>query len=230
MPSSIKDKTILSREILEECDCVEKLIEAETRWLAAHHGLPNCMNISNTSTGAPIGDANPMRNLAVVEKISGDNHYLKKYPEKREIFREIQVSLVKEGSHNFLGDSNPNKDGSVSKKTAAMGRNIWQTNNPSIWRSEQGIHHWQHGGSPNAGGKLNKKLIEEGRHNFLGPEHNKRMVAEGKNPWVGAKANLDRLAAGTHPSQQIKTCEHCGKSISVGMYARWHGDNCKQRK
>jgi hypothetical protein len=59
---------------------------------------------------------------------------------------------------------------------------------------------------------MNKKRVEAGTHNF-----------------VGSEANLARLAAGTHPSQQKKTCEHCGKTSSVGMYKRWHGDNCKER-
>ena len=103
------------------------------------------------------------------------------------------------------------------------------TNNPSTRRAKEGKHHWQNGNSPNAEGKLNKKLVEAGTHNFLGPEHNRRMIAEGKNPWVGSASNLKRLAEGTHPSQQKKTCEHCGKTSSVGMYARWHGDNCKQK-
>lgn len=25
-----------------------------------------------------------------------------------------------------------------------------------------------------------------------------------------------------------KTCEHCGKTVSLGNYSRWHGDNCKK--
>ena len=76
---------------------------------------------------------------------------------------------------------------------------------------------------------MNAKRIAEGTHNFLGPEHNLKMIAEGKNPWVGSASNLKRLAEGTHPSQKKKTCEHCGKEASVGMYVRWHGTNCKNR-
>jgi hypothetical protein len=124
---------------------------------------------------------------------------------------------------------NPNKDGKNAKQAIINGTHINLTNNPSIKKSKEGRHQWQHGNSPNHQGKLNKKLVEEGRHNFLGPEMNKKRVEEGTHNFVGSEANLARLAAGTHPSQQKKTCEHCGKTASVGMYKRWHGDNCKFR-
>jgi hypothetical protein len=38
------------------------------------------------------------------------------------------------------------------------------------------------------------------------------------------------LAQGKHPSQMKKTCLHCGKTVSTGMYARWHGDRCRTRQ
>lgn len=229
-PSSIKNKEDLVREILEECDSMESLIAAETRYLGEHYGRPGCMNMSPSSTGAAPGDSNPMKRPEVAEKFRGDNHWLRKNPERIEEIRDRQNELVATGDHNLLGDKNPNKDGSISRKTAADGHNVFQTNNPSTRRAAEGVHHWQNGKAPNAGGKLNKKLIAEGRHNLVGPEHNRKMIAEGKNPWVGSAGNLKRLAEGTHPSQTKKVCEHCGKEISVGMYVRWHGDNCKMNK
>ena len=127
------------------------------------------------------------------------------------------------------GKHNPNANGQNAKTAIKNGKHINQTNNPSKTRSAKGIHQWQHGKAPNAGGKLNKKLIEEGRHNFLGPDLNNKRIEEGTHNLLGSKSNLDRLANGTHPSQQKKTCEHCGKTASVGMYARWHGDHCSHR-
>ena len=140
-----------------------------------------------------------------------------------------QNKLVKENKHFFQSENHPNKDGSISKRTFEQGKNIFQTNNPSIWRSEQGIHHWQNGNSPNFEGKLNKKLIEEGTHNFLGPDLNNKRIAEGTHNLVGPDSNLKRLAEGRHPSQMKETCPHCNKTTSVGMYKRWHGDNCKSK-
>jgi hypothetical protein len=225
-PSSIKNRNDLSREILEECSSMEDLIAAETRYLAEYYGKPGCMNMSPSSTGAAPGKDNPMANLDSRAKISGENHWSNRTPGKILRGDYHWMNTNPEAKQRFI-DNHPNKDGAIIKKTNAAGRNIVQTNNPSIWRSQQGIHHWQNGNAPNTDGKLNKKLIDEGRHNLLGPEHNRRMIAEGKNPWVGSDVNNQRLAAGTHPSQMKKICEHCGVQVSVGMYTRWHGDNCK---
>ena len=224
-PLSIKDKSALTREILEYADDQETLKNLEGKYLAEHYGKPGCMN----RTTDPVGfdtENNPMKNPDVAAKIAGDNHYMRKRPQARENSRQKQKKLVNDGKHNLLGDSNPNKDGRNAKAAIANNNHINITNNPSIWRSQQGIHHWQGGKSPNANGKLNKKLVEEGRHNFLGPELNKKRIAEGTHNLVGPSSNLKRLADGTHPSQRMKTCEHCGKEVSVGMYARWHGVNC----
>jgi len=227
-PSSIKDKSTLTREILEYADSAESVKELEGQYLAEHYGKPDCMN----RTADPIGfDSvnNPMKNPTIVEKISGNNHWTKTNFNSVDILRQKQNKLVHKGIHNLQGDRNPNKDGRNAKTAMANGTHINLTNNPSIWRSEAGIHHWQDGKSPNAGGKLNKKLVEEGTHNFLGPELNQQRIQEGTHNFLGSKGNLDRLANGTHPSQMKKTCEHCGKVASVSMYTRWHGNNCKHK-
>ena len=230
-PRSIKDKSSITREIIEYADSEESLILLEQKFLTEHYGKPNCMNMSNTSTGAPTGDANPMRRIEVVDKFKGHNHWTKQDGSdiSIEILRQKQNNLVEKGEHIFQTD-NPNKDGQNAKAAMASGNHIWLKNNPSIRRSKEGIHHWQNGNAPNAGGKLNKKLIEEGRHNFLGPELNNKRIAEGTHNFLGGDSNQRRLAAGTHPSQMKKTCEHCGKTSSVSMYARWHGENCRHNK
>ena len=223
----IKDKSELTREIEYFATEFNDLVNAENMWLVENYGKENCMNFSNASTGWGTGNSNPMKNPEIAEKISGDNHYMRTRPEARENSRKKQNTLVENGTHNLLGDRNPNKDGSVSRRTAELGRNIFQTNNPSTWRSEQGIHHWQNGNAPNANGELNKKLVAEGRHNFQGPDLNNKRIAEGTHNFVGSDSNLKRLAEGRHPSQMKKTCEHCGKIASISMYTRWHGSNCR---
>jgi hypothetical protein len=228
-PRSIKDKTTLTREILEYAENIEQLIILEEKYLNEHYGKEQCMNASNTSIGAPTGDSNPMRNVEIANKISGENHWLYNNNVGRILLRNRANKLVENGTHNWLGDKNPNKDGAIARRTSANGKNIFQTNNPSIWRSEAGIHHWQHGNSPNTDGKLNKKLVEAGTHNFLGPDTNNKRIAAGTHNFVGSASNLKMLENGTHPSQQKKTCVHCSKTISIGMYKRWHGDNCKKK-
>jgi hypothetical protein len=224
-PRSIKDKSTLTREILEEANTEDELIKLEERYLSEHYGKPNCMNMNAASTGAPVGDQNPMKRPEIAAKISGDNHWVNQHPERRQELVDTQNRLVANGTHNLAGDSNPQHKPENKKATGKRTTERNLTNNP-IHGSK---HPWLHGKSPNANGESNKKLVEAGTHNFLGPEHNRRMIAEGKNPWVGSSANEKMLAAGTHPSQQKKTCEHCGKETSTAMHKRWHGEKCKQR-
>jgi hypothetical protein len=228
-PRSIKDQTTLTREVLEYATDSTALKLLEGKYLAEHYGKPGCMNL----TSDPVGfdsENNPMKNPEVVKNYKGNNHWSKRDPDK---FKE-KLS----GDNHWMNqdlkakteyiNNHPMKKSANRKKVSERITQQNLTNNPSKWRSEAGIHHWQNGNSPNAGGKLNKKLVAAGTHNLIGPEHNRKMIAEGKNPWVGADSNLQRLANGTHPSQQKKTCEHCGKTTSVAMYTRWHGENCSQ--
>ena len=227
-PSSIKDKTTLTREVLEYVDTFERLVELEDQYLLEHYGKPNCMNMSNKSTGWAVGSANPMNREEVKSKFQGDNHWLRKNPDRVEEFKHQQLERVKQGTHNFLGDKNPNLDGRNAKVAMKNGKHNSITNNPSTINAQNGTHHWQNGKAPNYEGKLNKKLIEEGRHNFLGPDTNQKRIDEGTHNFVGSAANLKMLAAGKHPSQRKMTCS-CGKTVSSSMYKRWHGDNCKMK-
>ena len=224
-PLSIKDKTAVTREILEYASDGEHLKELERYYLKENFGKPGCMNITSDSIGFDT-DNNPMKQPEISEKFTGDNHWTRRNPDR--VLRGDSHWMITnpEAKQKFL-QTNPALDGRNSKLATERGRNIFQTNNPSTWRSKEGIHHWQNGNAPNANGELNKKLVEEGTHNFLGSDLNNRRIAEGTHNFTGSDGNLKRLAEGRHPSQQKKTCEHCGKTISIGMHARWHGDNCK---
>jgi hypothetical protein len=229
-PLSIKDKTSLTTEILEFTANEETLIKLEGVYLNEHYGKPNCMN----RTKDPIGfssENNPMKDPKIVAKISGDNHWSKKDPVK---FKEKiggnnhWINKDIDAKEKFL-ENHPNKDGSNAKLAYERGNHNSINNNPSIINSKNGTHHWQNGKAPNYEGKLNKKLIEEGRHNFLGKETNQKRIDAGTHNFVGSAANLKMLAEGKHPSQQKMTCS-CGKSVSLGMYKRWHGDKCKLKE
>lgn len=225
--SEIKDKTTLDREILEYADDFDQLIILEDRYLAEHHGKPNCMNMSNKSTGWATGNANPMNNPEVSSKLSGDNHYMRKDADARKNASDRQLAALSAGSHPWV-TNHPNLDGRNAKQAMKNGKHNSITNNPSTVNSKNGTHHWQNGKSPNYQGKLNKKLIEEGKHNFLGPNLNNKRVKERTHNFLGSDANLKRLAEGRHPSQQKITCQHCKKTVSVGMYKRWHDSKCKK--
>lgn len=227
-PLSIKDKTTLTREILEYTDTPEKLKILEDKYLAEYFGKPNCMNMTNSSCGFLVGELNYMKNPEIAAKISGNNHWTRKHPEKVLKGETHWFITNPEARENFL-QNNPNSDGRSSKLATARGNNVFQTNNPSIRRSEQGIHHWQNGNSPNFGGKLNRKLVEAGTHIFLGPDMNNKRVLDGTHNLMGSASNLKMLASGTHPSQQRKICPHCAVEAGSGMYKRWHGDNCRNK-
>jgi hypothetical protein len=227
-PRSIRDKSTLRKEILEFVNNVDDLKELEGQYLKEHYGKPGCMNL----TPDPVGisrENNPMLRPESVKKISGDNHWLRRNPERTQEISQRSRELIDTGEHNFLGEQNPNSDGRNGKLAMTRGKNVFQTINPSTWRSEQGVHHWQNGNAPNTDGKLNKKLVAEGRHNFQGPKHNQKMITEGRHNFLGSDSNLRMLAEGRHPSQKKKTCEHCGKVTSSGMYVRWHGEKCRTR-
>lgn len=226
----IKDKSTLSREILEYAETEDALILLEEKYLNEHHGKPKCMNMSNKGTGWATGNANPMSRPETIEKLSGDNHWTSRKPELKEKLSGDNHWLNKypEKKEEFVKNSRI-LDGTGARTAYERGTHISITNNPSTVNAMKGTHHWQNGKSPNYKGKLNKKLVEEGRHNFLGPDLNKKRVEEGTHNFVGPDANLKRLAEGRHPSQMKKTCEHCKKTTSVGMYKRWHGSNCKAK-
>lgn len=226
-PRSIKDKSTLTREILEYANDEQSLIDLERKYLVEHYGQPNCMNRTKDPIGFDTAN-NPMKDPDIAEKIKGKNHWTNKSPDKVLKGEKHWMNTNPEAKKKFI-ENNPNLDGRNAKLAYQRGTHSSLTNNPSTWRAEQGIHHWQYGNSPNAGGKLNQKLIEEGRHNFLGPDLNNQRIAAGTHNFLGSDSNKKRLAEGRHPSQMKETCEYCGKTVSVGMYKRWHGENCKQK-
>jgi hypothetical protein len=229
-PLSIKDKTTVIREILQYTDNEKDLILLEAEYLTIHYGKEGCMN----RTPDPIGfDSmnNPMKNPIIAEKISGNNHWSKLFPEK---FREKiggenhWMNKNPERKEDFI-KNNPNLDGRNAKMAMKKGTHANLTKNASTMNAKNGTHHWQNGNSPNYQGKLNRKLVEEGKHNFLGPELNRQRVEQGTHNFVGSASNLKMLAEGKHPSQRKITCS-CGKTVSGGMYKRWHGDKCKLKE
>jgi hypothetical protein len=97
---SLKDKTTLSREILEFCDSIEELKTKETLYLIENVGKEDCMNFYTNSGGFDFGDLNIARSEKErkkrSERIKGD-----KNPAKREEIRN-KISLGNKGKipHN----------------------------------------------------------------------------------------------------------------------------------
>jgi hypothetical protein len=75
--------------------------------------------------------------------------------------------------------------------------------------------------------KTNQKMIENGTHPWLGPEHNRRKnaaaIAAKTHHWLGPENNRRRIEAGTHPftnsEMQSKIARNAvanGKNVLVG--------------
>jgi hypothetical protein len=137
------------------------------------------------------------------------------------------VIRIQNGSHNFLGDKNPNgkrvKDGThnfLGDKNPIHGRIVsgaaQQMSSESMRRLVAiGKHNWlkQNGGSDVARDRA-KKRIEDGTHHFLDKEKaSQRLKARVRN--------------GTHPNKIKDTCPHCGKTGGHANMKRFHFDNCK---
>lgn len=110
--------------------------------------------------------------------------------------------MVANGTHNFIG-------GEIQKKMVA-----------------DGTHHL-------LSGEIQRKAcierVKNGTHVWLGPDNNNKRVEAGTHVFLGPKSNEKMLREGTHPSQNKIKCQHCGLLFSRGMFARWHGDKCKNK-
>ena len=65
---SIKNKSELSREILEYSDNYEDLIVLEDKYLAEHHGQHNCMNFNKNSSASPFNKRRKHTPEAIAKK------------------------------------------------------------------------------------------------------------------------------------------------------------------
>lgn len=65
-----------------------------------------------------------------------------------------------------------------------------------------------------------KKQVAEGRYHCIGDFHRGKTFSDEHKASLKAKAKL----------RPILTCEHCGTQAQPGMFARWHGDNCRRRR
>ena len=93
---SIKDRSQLTRQIIEYFDTVEQLFEAEENLIAKYIDTDGCMNFNRSSVGFSVGNWNP-----------------NKSPERRKI-----------ASERMSGDKNPAKRLEVRKKMSESQKGI----------------------------------------------------------------------------------------------------------
>jgi len=113
---------------------------------------------------------------------------------------------VEQGTHNFLDKENARK----------RARRIVKEGKCNLVGDKNPVH----------------KLVAEGKHHFQTPEFSRtralKRVTQGTHNFLGSNSNQTRLAEGRHPTQQKKTCVHCGVSMGLPLFARYHGDKCRK--
>jgi hypothetical protein len=136
-----------------------------------------------------------------------------------------RINLSKEELSNIAKKSAAER---VKNKTHHLLRRDDGTSHASD-RVKNGTHHFL-----NCGGKTsarNLKRVKEGTNPFVGGKLQKklaaRLVSEEKHHFLGGTVNKKMMAEGRHSSQIKKICEHCNKTLSTNMFARYHGTNCK---
>lgn len=60
---------------------------------------------------------------------------------------------------------------------------------------------------------------------FIPQEQNQKERKEGYQSDPDFRALISKIAL----ARTRKECPYCGKSISPGMFGRWHGDKCKEK-
>lgn len=81
-----------------------------------------------------------------------------------------------------------------------------------------------------------KKRVEEGTHNFLGPENNKRKILNGTHPFIGPELNKKKIENGTHiflnpefiKKQAEKTSKRLKESVNNGTHPFLGGEIAKK--
>jgi hypothetical protein len=152
--------------------------------------------------------------------------------EKSRLGRLASLKSIANGTNPFVG-------GEVQKRTqkrlVETGKHHWQDSEKASQRNLKRIAEGNHNFLDKDWAREKElEKVKNGTHPFLGGEvsrkTNQKRVAEGNHNFLGGQSVKNQLANGTHPSQIKKTCPHCSKTVSSGMFNRWHGDNCKSKE
>lgn len=204
--SSIKDKSTLHREIVAEATSIDELILLEERHISEYFDDPLNMNFKRASVGWTSEDA---RERALERIKQGTHHFLGKT-------NPVHKQLVN-GKHNFIG---------LNEKRVTNGtHNFSGENNPSKLKVADGTHHL-------LGPETNAERIANGTHHFLGENNpSVKKVKDGTHHFLGGdiqrQSNKRLLEAGTHSTQWKWTCE-CGKEGKGkgNLVSHRRGKNC----
>jgi hypothetical protein len=197
---SIKDKSLLTREILAFADSESELKVLEEQFINESINDSNNMNFNNKSTGWPTGDLNwarsPDAKLVKSNRKKGLTLEDEYGSEKAKLIRQ-KISKSKTG-----------------KKTNKPAWNRGIT--PSLEIREQISKSISTYMSSLTRAERQKKFGNVGDKNgFFNQTHTDSTIRLLKE-----KQKLNR-------QHNRLTCPHCSKNIDKPNYSRYHGDNCK---
>ena len=109
----------------------------------------------------------------------------------------------------------------------------------SAMATKRNLANSANGTNPFLGGeiqrKVQRKLVEEGTHHFLGGAIQKKKIADGTHHFLNkdwAKERSKRTVAEGKCALKNKkqvTCPHCGKVGDIGNMTQWHLDKCRHK-
>lgn len=121
-PRSIKDKSVLTKEIISFYSDADTLKLAERTLLSEHVGKPDCMNFNNNPVGFASGDLNPAKS------------------EKERVRKSLQ-----KGPHNSMYGKKHSDDASKKMSEARKGKPTWNKGKTGIKTSDKGQTAWNKG-------------------------------------------------------------------------------------
>ena len=136
----------------------------------------------------------------------------------RTLLSKAQQKRVIDGTHNWLTKNGGSETSSTRQ----------------LKKVETGTHHYvtkafEESRLVGYNESLEKRK-KNGTFHLLVDNPNIRRLKEGTHNLMGSHQNLKMLAEGKHSSQIKKKCPHCGTSMGIANYARYHGDKCKMKE
>jgi hypothetical protein len=92
----MKDKSQLTREILEFAESTEDLMELERQHLSENIGTEGCMNFNNSPVGWASGDLHPMKRPEIREKMIRGNTGQRRTAESKQKMSEAAKVRVRD--------------------------------------------------------------------------------------------------------------------------------------
>lgn len=114
---SIRDKSILQKDVVEVCENYEQLLMREQYWISHNIGHPNCMNFNNNPIGFASGDLNPAKRPEMRQKLS-EKMKSELNPSKRDDVRQKKSEMMIGRPNGFRGKTHSDE----SRKNMSDGR------------------------------------------------------------------------------------------------------------